>query len=153
MLKVVSGNEPLGNGDSALLKRAKIVSEQMRYFALAARKCSIDEIGQSAKRATFVPLSQDVKAREICFVWNHGDPDFVFSLSYKETEKVWIVAESQADIFGLTLITNSLSWGTSVETKPWLGVDELGPGALRFKELLLTLPGFVETPAWAMIDA
>ena len=161
MLRVVSerGGQPVRSdpgkeGSSRdLLQRAKIVAQQMRYFGLVVRKCSFDEVAASAKRASFALLRQDHQAKEVRFTWSLGEPDFVFSLSYKEADTVWIVAESRADILGLILVSHSLSPDISVGTKPWLGSDDLGPHALQFQELLLTLPDFVETPAWATMDA
>ena len=138
---------------SDLLQRAKNVAQQMRYFGLVARKCLFSDVVPSAQRAGFVVLSEDPAEKEMRLRWNLGEPDFVFSLSYKEADKVWIVAESRADILGLILVSHSLSPDISVGTKPWLGSDELGPHALRFQEQLLKLPSFVETPAWATMDA
>lgn len=135
-----------------LLQRAKNVAQQMRYFGLVARKCSFNEAIPSAVRASFVLVSKDDRAKEVRFVWNSDEPDFVFSLCYKEVGRVWIVAESRADIRGLVLVSHSGSQDISVAPKPWLGVDELGPHTLQFQELLLTLPGFVETPAWATMS-
>lgn len=158
MLRVVSEHggrpAPAGREDFTrdLLQRAKTVAQQMRYFGLVARKCSFNEVVPSAERASFVLLSEDRREKEARFTWNLGEPDFVFSLSYKETDKVWIVAESQADILGLILVSHSRSPDISVGTKPWLGGDELGPHALQFQELLLKLPDFVDTPAWAAMD-
>ena len=159
-LRVVSerGSRPAsgdpGHQDSSrdLLQRAKIVAQQMRYFGLVARKCSFDELVPSTERASFVLVSEDRREKEARFTWNSGEPDFVFSLSYKDADKVWIIAESRADILGLVLVSHSLSPQISVGTKPWLGGDQLGPRALQFQELLLTLPDFVETPAWAIMD-
>ena len=152
VVKPVSGDPGREGSSRDLLERAKIVAQQLRYFTLVARKCSFDEVAPSAGRASFVLLSQDQQAQEARFAWNLGEPDFTFSLSYKEANKVWIVAESRADILGLTLVGHSLSSDISMGTTPWRGVDELGPHTLQFKELLLTLPGFVETPAWATTD-
>lgn len=132
-----------------MLQRAKNAAQQMRFFGLVARKCSFNEVVPSAQRAGFALLGEHPAEKEMRFKWNLDEPDFVFSLSYKEPGKVWIVAESLADIEGLTLVSHSLSSDISVGTKPWLGFDELGFRALQFQEILLTLPGFVETPAWA----
>jgi hypothetical protein len=133
---------------SNMLQRAKNAAQQMRYFGLVVRKCSFSEVVPSAQRAGFALLGERPTEKEMFFKWNLDEPDFVFSLSYQESGKVWIIAESRADIMGLTLVSHSLSSDISVDTKPWLGFDELGSNALQFQELLLTLPGFVETPAW-----
>ena len=124
MLRVVSERggfpAPASRDDLArdLSRRAKTVAQQMKYFGLVACKCSFDEVVLSAKRASFVLLSEDLQEKETRFIWNLGEPDFVFSLSYKETNKVWIVAESRADILGLMLVSHSRSPDISVETKP-----------------------------------
>jgi hypothetical protein len=50
----------------------------------------------------------------------------------------------------LILVSHSLTSDISVGTQRWIGFEELGSYALQFQEMLLTLPGFVETPAWAI---
>src|SRR5450432_1958514 len=89
-----NGSIPDRKNSSDVLQRAKNAAQQMRYFGLVVRKCSFSEVVPSAQRAGFAPLSEDPAEKEIRFKWNLGEPDFVFSLSYKEAGKVWIVAES-----------------------------------------------------------
>jgi hypothetical protein len=152
-LSIVRGANAASNPEiySQITQRAKNAAQQMRYFGLVVRKCSFSEVVPSAQRAGFALLGEDAAEREFRFKWNQDEPDFVFSLSYKELGKVWIVAESLADIKGLTLVSHSLSSDISVGVKPWLGFDEFGSHTLQFQQMLLTLPGFVETPAWATI--
>lgn len=133
----------------SLSQRAEMVAQQMRYFAVVSRKCSFDELFPSAHRAGFTLLSNAPQEKEAHFRWPLGQPDCIFSLSFKDPEKVAVVAESQGDISGLVLVGHSHVADISVEIKPWLGGDELGPNAIQFRETLLTFPGFIETPAWA----
>ena len=154
---VLSGDAPLpaAPGDpkplhSDLLERATIVTQQMRYFGLVARKCSFAELSPSATRAGFVLLSEDPQEKEARFRWKVGEPDFIFAVSFKDPEKVSIVAEACGDILGLVLVSHSHVVEISVEIKPWLGRDQLGPNAIRLREILLGFPAFVTTPAWAI---
>jgi hypothetical protein len=140
------------SGDSKpsdLLNRATTASRQMRYFGLVARKCSFSELFPSASRAGFTLLSQDLQEKEARFRWHLGESDFIFSVSFKDPAKVSVVAESCGDILGLALVSHSHVTDISVETKPWLGSDQIGPNAIRFREILLGFPGFIATPAWA----
>ena len=153
---VLPGNTPStsGSGDSKplrsdLLHRAAIISQQMRYFGLVARKCSFSELFLSASRAGFTLLSEDPREKEARFQWQLSEPDFIFSVSFKDPEKVSVVAESCGDILGLVLVSHSHLTDISVETKPWLGGDQLGPNAMRLREILLGFPEFIATPAWA----
>ena len=157
-LTVISGNTGYSslnrqNHNPDIANSAETVAHQMKYFSLVARKCSYSEVPLSAERAGFALASEDPKNRELRFRWKLGEPDIVFSLSFKDSERVWIVAETGGDIFGLLLVGHSLSQSISVGTKPWLGNDELGSGALKFREALLAFPDFVESPAWSMFDA
>ena len=152
---VHSGGGPVSSAadakllSSELLERAKLISRQMRYFGLVASKCSFDELFPSARRAQFTLLSSDPQQREARFRWTAGEPDFIFSVSFKDPDKVSVVAESCRDISGLLLVGHSHVADISVEIKPWLGSDELGPNAIQLREILLSFPGFIETPAWA----
>lgn len=134
---------------SDLLQRAKMVDRQMKYFGLVARKCSFAELLPSAHRAGFALLNQYDEEREACFRWAVGEPDFIFSVSYKDPDKVSVVAEAREDISGLVLVGHSHVADISVEMKPWMGCDECGTNALRILEILLSFPGFVATPSWA----
>jgi hypothetical protein len=142
-----AGNRELFSPD--LLPRVKMVGQQMRYFALVARKCSFNELFASARRAGFTLLSEDPQEKEARFRWGLSEPDFIFSVSFKDPEKVSVVAESCGDILGLVLVSHSHVADISVETKPWLGSDELGPNATRLRDILLTFPDFIATPAWS----
>jgi hypothetical protein len=153
---VLSGNAAPAAGPgrpepwrSDLLQRAKIVVQHMKYFELAARKCSFSEIVPSASRAGFILLSEDPQEKEARFRWQLGEPDFIFSVSFNDPERVSVVAESCGDIQGLVLVGHSHVTDISVETKPWLGSDEFGPNAMQFREILLSFPQFIATPAWA----
>ena len=139
--------EPL---HASLLERATIVAQQMRYFGLVARKCGFAELTPSATRAGFVLLGEDPQNKEARFRWKLGEPDFIFSVSFKYPETVSIVAESGQDILGLVLVSHSHVREISVEIMPWLGGDELGSNAIRLREILLGFPEFVATPAWAI---
>src|SRR5215510_2269351 len=72
---------------SDLSQRAKIAGQQMRYFGLVARKCSFSELFHSASRAGFTLLSEDSLEREARFRWALGEPDFIFTVSFKNPEK------------------------------------------------------------------
>jgi hypothetical protein len=156
-------NKPTANGANArfpgfiepelnssdLVERAEIAAKQMRYFGLAARKSSFSELTPSAKRAGFALLKEDTVRKEARFQWATGKPDFTFSVSFENPDRVSVIAESCAgDIFGLVLVSHSHVPNISVETKPWLGNDELGSNALRFRNTLLRFPDFDGMPAW-----
>ena len=151
---VHSGNgTPSESADSKplppdLLHRAKAVDQQIRYFGLVARRCSFNELFPSAQRAGFTLLSQDDRQREARFRWTLGESDFIFLISYRDPNKVSVVAESRGDILGLVVVGHSHVADVSVEMKPWLGSEELGPNAIQFREILLSFPGFIATPAW-----
>ena len=116
-----------------LVQRAKVVGQQMRYFTLAASKCSFSELLLSARRAGFTLLNENARDQEARFRWTVGEPDFVFSVSFKDPHKVALVAESSGDILGLMLVSHSHVADISVEIKPWLGSDELGPNAVLLR--------------------
>lgn len=135
--------------DPDLLERAEIAAKQMRYFGLVAKKSSFSELTPSAKRAGFALLEQDIERKRAGFQWAAGNPDFRFSVSFEDPERVSVIAEScAADIFGLVLVSHSHVPNISVETKPWLGSDQLGRNATRFRSTLLTFPDFDAMPAW-----
>jgi hypothetical protein len=134
---------------SDLVQRAEIVAKQMRYFGLAAKKLSFSELTQSAKRAGFALLKEDTERKEAGFQWATRKPDFAFSVSFEIPDRVSVIADSGAgDIFGLVLVSHSHVPNISVETKPWMGSDELGSNALRFRNSLLGFPDFDGKPAW-----
>lgn len=134
---------------SDLAERAEIAAKQMRYFGLVAKKSSFSELTPSAKRAGFALLKEDTERKEAGFQWATGKPDFTFSVSFENPDRVSVIAESCAgDIFGLVLVSHSHVPNFSVDTKPWLGNDELGSNALRFRNTLLMFPDFDGMPAW-----
>jgi hypothetical protein len=132
----------------ALMERASNAARQIRYFRLAARQFPFNELILSARRAGFVQLDEDPQLEEATFRWAGGEPDLVFSVSLANPARISIVAESQADIFGLILTAYSHIPTISVETNPSLGNKELGRNALMFRDMLLTFPDFDEMPAW-----
>ncbi len=132
----------------ALMKRASDVGRQMRYFGLVARRSSFDELLPSATRAGFILIDQDTKHEEATFRWSAGEPDFIFSVMFREPANATIVAESCRDIFGLILTGCSEFPSISVETNPTLKNSELGHNALLFRDILLMFPDFDDLPAW-----
>lgn len=136
------------SSDNSITDRAKLVALQMRYFLLVARKCAFHEMLPSASRAGFTLLEEDAGKREARLRWAEGEPDFVFSVSYRDPDKVSVVAEARGDIAGLVLIGHSHVSDISVEMNPWLAEHELGRSAATFRDDLLALPDFVATPAW-----
>jgi hypothetical protein len=147
-----------GNADSsfpekfeklpALMERASNAARQMRYFGLAMRKFSFEELISSARRAGFIQLGESTELKEVSFQWASGPPDLIFSVSFRDPARISVVAESQADIFGLVLTAYSHSSTTSVEIKPTVAERELGRDALLFRDMLLTFSGFDDVPAW-----
>jgi hypothetical protein len=133
---------------SDLVQRADIAAKQMRYFGLVAQKSSFSELLPSAKRAGFALLNEDTERKEARFQWATGESDFIFSVSFEQSDRVSVIAESYRDIFGLVLVSLSHVPGISVETKPSLANHELGRNALRFRDILLTLPDFDGMAAW-----
>jgi hypothetical protein len=133
---------------SHLMERASNAARQMRYFSLATRQFSFDELSLSATRAGFILVEEDLQLEEASFQWASGEPDLIFSVSFRDPDRVSIVAESQADIFGLILTAYSHISTTSVETDPAVDDNELGHYALLFRDMLLAIPGFDEMPAW-----
>ena len=133
---------------SDLMERAEIAAKQMRYFGLVAKKSSFGELLPSAKRAGFALLNEDTERKEAVFRWTTSEPDFIFSVSFEDPDRVSVIAESRGDISGLVLVSLSHVPNISVETKPSLGNHELGPYALRFRNILLMFPDFDRTAAW-----
>lgn len=133
---------------AAMIERAINVARQMRYFALVTRRAPFPELVPSAKRAGFSLIREDTLTKEALFQWAEDKPDFTFSVSFKNPVIHSVVAESLGDISGLVLINSSLASTVSVETNLCLGEKELGPHALRFRNVLLMLPDFDDTPAW-----
>jgi hypothetical protein len=143
-----ASNGDLGGPRSMdLLRRAKIVERQLAYFALVVRKCSFDDATLSAERAGFTLVASNAADKEAVLEWP-AEPDFYFSIAFADPARIWIVAESRADIYGLNLVSHSGMTEVSVELKPSLGMDHLGANTLQFRDVLLSLVGFIETPAW-----
>ncbi len=132
----------------ALMKRASDAGRQMRYFGLVAKRSSFSELLPSARRAGFIPLDEHTERKEVTFQWSAGEPDFIFSVSFKDAARASIVAESCGDIFGLILTGYSDVPSISVETNPSLENNELGHNALLFRDILLMFPDFDDLPAW-----
>ena len=130
-----------------LLRRASTVGKQLAYFGVVARKCSFDEAISSAERAGFTLVASNTASKEAVLEWPL-EPDFLFSLSFQDPAMISIVAESRSDIYGLNLVTHSGTDEFCVELKPSLGLERFGRNALQFRDVLLSLPQFVETPAW-----
>jgi hypothetical protein len=133
---------------SALMERASNAVRQMRYFSLAIKQFSLDQLNSSAMRAGFVQVEERPQREEASFRWASGPPDLIFSVSFRDPARISIVAESQADIFGLILTAYSHVSTVSVETNPTVEDNNLGPNALLFRDMLLTFPGFDDMPAW-----
>ena len=134
---------------SQLMERASNAARQMRYFSLAIRRFSFGELSFSATRAGFIQVEEDLHFGEASFQWDSGAPDLIFSVSFRDTARVSIVAKSQADIFGLILTAYSHVPTTSVETDAAVDDNELGHNALLFRDMLLAIPGFDNMPAWS----
>jgi len=132
----------------ALMERACYAARQMRYFSVATKRFSFDELIHSAKRAGFVSVETDLERKEATFQSPAGAPELFFSVSFGDPAKVATVAEAGADIFGLVLTSYSHAPTISVETNPSLKNEELGPNALMLREALLTFPDFDNVPAW-----
>jgi len=133
---------------SALMERASNAVRQMRYFSLAIRRFSLDELSFSARRAGFIRVEERPKFDEASFQWDSGTPDLVFSVSFRDPTRISIVAETQADVLGLSLTAYSHVSSISVEINPTIEGHNLGPNALLFRDMLLTFPGFDDMPAW-----
>jgi hypothetical protein len=132
----------------ALMERVSNAARQMRYFGLAGKQFSFDELISSATRAGFVQTGENLRLKEASFQWGAGAADLIFSVSFRDRSRVSILAESQADIFGLILTACSDISTISVEINPTVGDKELGENALLFRDMLLTFPGFDGVPAW-----
>lgn len=133
---------------AAMTERALNVSKQMRYFALVIRRGTFPDLAPSAGRAGFIMISEDAGHKEASFRWNEERPDFTFLVSFKSPDICSVIAESLGDISGLILTGSSRASTITVETGIALGEKALGPHALRFRNVLLMLPGFDDTPAW-----
>jgi len=132
-----------------LMERVSNAARQMKYFGLATKQFSFDELISSARRAGFLQIEGNLRLKEASFQWGAGAPDLIFSASFRDAARVSIVAESQADIFGLILTACSHISTISVETNPAVADKALGENALLFRDMLLTFPGFDGMPAWA----
>ncbi|WP_354232298.1 hypothetical protein [Bradyrhizobium sp. F1.4.3] len=133
---------------AAMIERASNVAKQMRYFGLVTRRALFHELVPSARRAGFALISENAQDKEALFRWGDGKPDFTFLVSFRDPHIRWVVAESLGDIFGLVLTSSSHASTVSVETNLALRQKEFGPNALRFRDVLLIMPGFDDTPAW-----
>jgi hypothetical protein len=133
---------------SALMERASNAVRQMRYFILAIKRFSFGELTSSARRAGFVQVDERPRRDEASFRWASGTPDLIFLVSFRDPARISIIAESQADIFGLILTAYSDISTVSVETNPTIEDNNLGPNALLFRDMLLTFPGFDDMPGW-----
>jgi hypothetical protein len=132
-----------------LMERVSNAARQMRYFALATKRFSFDDLTSSARRAGFFQIQEDPELEEASFQWASGTPDLIFSVSFRDPDRIATVAESQGDIFGLILTAYSHISTTSVEINPTVEDKELGHNALVFRDMLLATPGFDNMPAWA----
>ena len=133
---------------AALMERASHAVRQMKYFRLAVTRFTLDELTSSAARAGFIPTAERPQLKEVSFQWGGGEPDLIFTASYRDPARASLVAESQADIFGLILTAYSQSSTISVETNPTIEDTKLGENALLFRDMLLTFSGFEDVPAW-----
>jgi hypothetical protein len=145
----LTGLERVRHEPNDLLNRAKLASKHMKYFGLLAEKSSFSDLSPNAELADFVVLSEDPEHQEVTFRAASGEPDFTFTVSFQDPDRIAVVAEAcAADILGVVLIKLSHRSSISVDTKPDLGNNELGSNALRFKSTLLMFPGFDDLPAW-----
>jgi hypothetical protein len=133
---------------AALMQRASNAARQMKYFSLASKQFSFEELVSSARRAGFIQAGVNPQSMEALFKWSSGQPDLIFLVSFRDPARVSVVAQSRADVFGLVLTAYSHVAGVSVEINPTIGDGDLGHNALLFKDMLLTLPGFDDMPAW-----
>jgi hypothetical protein len=134
---------------SALMERASHAARQMKYFSLASKRFSFDDLVSSARRAGFIQIAGNPQLNDASFQWASGPPDLIFSASFRDPARISIVAETQADVFGLILTAYSHAASISVEINPAFEDNKLGRNARLFKDMLLTFPGFDDTPAWA----
>src|SRR5581483_10793681 len=56
----------------ALMERVSHAARQMRYFGLATKRFSFDELISSARRAEFVQVIENLGLREATFRWRAG---------------------------------------------------------------------------------
>jgi hypothetical protein len=134
---------------SALMERASNAARQMKYFMLASKQFSFEELASSASRAGFVQAGSNPQLQEALFQRPGDAPDWTFSVSFRDRARVAIIAESWSDIFGLVLTAYSQMATVSVEINPTIAESDLGHNALLLKDMLLTFPGFDDMPAWA----
>jgi hypothetical protein len=131
--------------NSAVLEmRAESAAKQMRYFRLFSQTALFYQLIPSAKRAGFALIEQDDLKKEAVFHWaaSADDIDFVFHVSFNKADQVAVLADSRRDIYGLIMLSHSHLPNISVETKSELAQHEFGANAVRFREILLTLPDF-----------
>jgi hypothetical protein len=127
-----------------LLERAKLAAKQMSYFRLFSQNGSFEGLAASAKRAGFEMAYEDALQKVAGFRWaaDGAQPDFIFLVSFENSDAVSVIAESQRDIFGLIMISHSHLPKIGIEIKRSLERYELGRNAHRFREILLTFPDF-----------
>jgi hypothetical protein len=127
-----------------LLERANLAAKQMRYFRLYSQKGSFEGLADSAKRAGFEVAYEDGLRKVAGFRWatDGTQPDFIFLVSYENTDAVSVIAESRRDIFGLIMVSHSHLPMISVEMKPSLEKHEIGRNARQFRQILLTFSDF-----------
>jgi hypothetical protein len=133
---------------TALMDRVSNAVRQIRYFSLAAKRFTYDELTSSATRAGFILSAEYPQLQEASFEWGAGAADLLFTASYRDPDRASIVAQSQGDIFGLILTAYSEISTISVEINPTVEDKELGENALLFRDMVLTFPGFEDVPAW-----
>jgi hypothetical protein len=127
-----------------LFERAELATKQMRYFRLFSQKGSFEGLGASAKRAGFEMAYEDTFDKVAGFRWaaDGGQPDFIFLVSFEDSDAVSVIAGSHRDISGLIMISHSHLPKISVEVKPSLEKHEVGRNAHLFRKILLTFPDF-----------
>jgi hypothetical protein len=134
---------------AALMERASNAARQMKYFGLAMKRFSWEELVSSARRAGFAQIDTNLQSKEASFQWASRPADLIFSVSFRDRSKISTIAESQADISGLVLTAYSHVDSVSVEINPTVVDSDLGRNALLFRDMLLAFPGFDDMPAWA----
>jgi hypothetical protein len=93
----------------------------------------------------------DVEHKEASFRWTFGMPDFLFFVSYEYPERISVVAEGYWDIFGLVMLSQPRLPTISVEFKTALKEHDLGPNALRLRDMLMEFPDFEAGKAGSLL--
>src|SRR5579872_4232735 len=73
---------------SALMERAANAGRQMKYFGLASRKFAFNDLVTSAIRAGFIQIAASPHSKDVLFQWAFGQPDLVFSISFRDPTRV-----------------------------------------------------------------